>query len=140
MPLRMQIKKQDKKPADASELVCYKCPSCSMLTWRKRQSKGKVSCPFCCNGLPEYVTKIVPETMTVHNEKPEKTGKPLQHPVKRYDTKHQAEARNETSPFTIEFFMVQGTGFQCMAYRNGDGKWRGAFDNEELPGTVRVLG
>jgi hypothetical protein len=43
------------------------------------------------------------------------------------------------SPFLVEFFMVQGIGFQCMAYRNSDGKWLGAFDNRELPGTVRVL-
>jgi hypothetical protein len=43
------------------------------------------------------------------------------------------------SPFLVEFFMVQGIGFQCMAYRNSDGKWRGAFDNRELPGSIRVL-
>ncbi|HEY1789248.1 MAG TPA: hypothetical protein VGJ73_13905 [Verrucomicrobiae bacterium] len=43
------------------------------------------------------------------------------------------------SPFLIEFFMVQGVGFQCMAYRNSDGKWRSAFDNRELPGAIRVL-
>ena len=43
------------------------------------------------------------------------------------------------SPFVHEFFMVQGSGFRCMAYRNRDGKWRGAFDNEELPGAIRVL-
>ena len=43
------------------------------------------------------------------------------------------------SPFVHEFFMVQGSGFRCMAYRNQDGKWRGAFDNEELPGAIRVL-
>jgi len=43
------------------------------------------------------------------------------------------------SPFIHEFFMVQGSGFRCMAYRNQDGKWRGAFDHEELPGAIRVL-
>lgn len=47
-----------------------------------------------------------------------------------------ADAR---SPFLVEFFMVRGVGFQCMAYRNSDGKWRGAFDNRELPGTIHVL-
>jgi hypothetical protein len=46
---------------------------------------------------------------------------------------------NGVSPFILEFFMVQGSGFRCMAYRNDDGKWRGAFDNEELPGAIRVL-
>jgi len=48
-------------------------------------------------------------------------------------------AQEGTSPFVLEFFMVQGTGFICMAYKKDDGKWRGAFDNKELPGAVRVL-
>ncbi|HEX3624541.1 MAG TPA: hypothetical protein VH280_03855 [Verrucomicrobiae bacterium] len=54
---------------------------------------------------------------------------------------HKADvvAKDATSPFLVEFFMVQGMGFQCMAYRNADGKWRGAFDNRELPGAIRVL-
>jgi hypothetical protein len=47
--------------------------------------------------------------------------------------------KDAASPFLVEFFMVQGAGFQCMAYRNSDGKWRGAFDNRELPGAIRVL-
>jgi hypothetical protein len=45
----------------------------------------------------------------------------------------------EPSPFLVEFFMVQGIGFICMAYRNTDGKWRTAFDDIELPGNIRVL-
>lgn len=48
-------------------------------------------------------------------------------------------ADEAASPFLVEFFMVQGVGFQCMAYRNSDGKWRGAFDNRELPGAIHVL-
>ncbi|HEV2327527.1 MAG TPA: hypothetical protein VGY56_01925 [Verrucomicrobiae bacterium] len=47
---------------------------------------------------------------------------------------------DKVSPFLLEFFMVQGSGFRCMAYRNQEGKWRGAFDDEELPGAIRVLG
>jgi len=43
------------------------------------------------------------------------------------------------SPFVNEFFLVQGDGFCCMAYRDPEGKWRGAFNNEELPGVIRVL-
>jgi hypothetical protein len=43
------------------------------------------------------------------------------------------------SPFVLEFFMVQGAGFQCMAYCNGDGKWHEAFNDRELPGAVRLL-
>lgn len=48
--------------------------------------------------------------------------------------------KDAASPFLVEFFMVQGLGFVCMAYRNSDGKWRTAFDNRELPGAIRVLG
>ena len=50
-----------------------------------------------------------------------------------------AEQEKASSPFTLEFFMVQGSGFICMAYLKDDGKWRGAFDNRELPGAIRVL-
>ena len=49
------------------------------------------------------------------------------------------DAEDTRSPFIVEYFMVQGVGFRCMAYRNNDGKWRRAFDDRELPGAVRVL-
>ena len=48
-------------------------------------------------------------------------------------------ANDAGSPFLVEFFMVRGVGFQCMAYLNSDGKWRSAFDNRELPGAIYVL-
>jgi hypothetical protein len=51
-----------------------------------------------------------------------------------------AEEQNGVSPFDTEFFMVQGVGFKCMAYRSGDGQWRTAFENQLLPGKIRVLG
>jgi len=35
--------------------------------------------------------------------------------------------------------MVQGVGFQCMAYCDQDGKWRNAFNNEELFGEIYIL-
>ncbi|HEX3628422.1 MAG TPA: hypothetical protein VH280_23690 [Verrucomicrobiae bacterium] len=54
------------------------------------------------------------------------------------DSGHAGEC-DHVSPFVLEFFMVQGSGFRCMAYRNQDGKWRGAFDDEVLPGAIRVL-
>lgn len=54
-------------------------------------------------------------------------------------TESAAEDRGEPSPFIYEFFMVQCVNFKCMAYRDQDGKWRGALDNEELDGFVRVL-
>jgi hypothetical protein len=53
--------------------------------------------------------------------------------------KMESTIRDAASPFLVEFFMVRGVGFQCMAYRNSDGKWRGAFDNRELPGAIYVL-
>jgi hypothetical protein len=54
--------------------------------------------------------------------------------------KAEAVVKDAASPFLVEFFMVRGVGFQCMAYRNSDGKWRAAFDNRELPGSIHVLG
>lgn len=50
-----------------------------------------------------------------------------------------AEYRNADSPFVYEFFLVQGTDYRCMAYRDGHGKWRAAFSHSELPGSVRIL-
>jgi hypothetical protein len=50
-----------------------------------------------------------------------------------------ADARDGESPFLVEFFMVQGVGFRCMAWLGYDGKWRTAFDNKILPGMIRVM-
>ena len=50
-----------------------------------------------------------------------------------------AEIQDEPSPFIVEFFLVQGIGFRCMAYRDHDGKWHRAMDNEELQGPIAVL-
>jgi hypothetical protein len=50
-----------------------------------------------------------------------------------------AEERAESSPFIVEFFMVRGPGFLCMAYCGADAKWRDAFNNEELYGDIQVL-
>jgi len=49
------------------------------------------------------------------------------------------EKRIESSPFILEFFMVQGAGFRCMAYRDPNGVWRNAFNNEELMGEIYIL-
>ncbi|HEX4349244.1 MAG TPA: hypothetical protein VH251_02595 [Verrucomicrobiae bacterium] len=45
----------------------------------------------------------------------------------------------EDASFIIEFFMVQGVGFRCAAYRDLDGRWRGASNNEELFGEIQIL-
>ena len=42
-------------------------------------------------------------------------------------------------PFLIEFFMVEGDDFRCMAYCDQAGKWRNAFNHVELPGVVHIL-
>jgi hypothetical protein len=77
-------------------------------------------CPFCSSVQPDYVTRIVPESLTTSEAGP--------------------GGRDGVSPFVLEFFMVQGSGFRCMAYRDHDGKWHSAFDHEVLPGAIRVLG
>jgi hypothetical protein len=50
-----------------------------------------------------------------------------------------AEEFDGSCPFIVEFFMVRGAGFRCMAYRDANGKWRSAYNNEELPGDICIL-
>lgn len=45
----------------------------------------------------------------------------------------------DKAPFLIEFFMVQGTGFRCMAYCDEDANWHDAFTNEVLSGDIQIL-
>ncbi len=42
-------------------------------------------------------------------------------------------------PFIIDFRLVQGIGFKCMAYRDQDGIWREAAGNDELPEPLQIL-
>jgi hypothetical protein len=49
------------------------------------------------------------------------------------------DAPTEASPFIVEFFMVQGPDFRCMAYRDQNGKWRKTLNDEELTGDVYIL-
>lgn len=39
----------------------------------------------------------------------------------------------------FDFVLVQGEGFRCIAYQDGNGIWREAFNNLAIPGTIRVL-
>lgn len=47
---------------------------------------------------------------------------------------------DSSSPFEIEFYMLQGIGFCCMGYCDPQGKWRSAFNHVELFGKIRILG
>jgi hypothetical protein len=132
---KLNVKRSQSK---VPELAAYTCPSCHRLVWGERNKETKVSCPFCSSGLPTYLNKVTPTKMIMRNERPQ------DHHVMVNDANRQSTALTEeagwTSPFIHEFFLVQGSGFRCMAYRNDDGKWRGAFSDEVLQGSVRVLG
>jgi len=45
----------------------------------------------------------------------------------------------ETSPFVVQFFMVQSLGFRGMAYCDQDGAWRNAFNHSRLFGRVYLF-
>jgi hypothetical protein len=107
------------------DLVSYKCPSCHLVTWHPRQLNQEILCPFCCHRLPGYVTKVSAERMVACENASPSANEP--------------HSECGVSPFVLEFFMVQGMGFRCMAYRNGDGKWHEAFNDRELPDAIRVL-
>jgi len=49
------------------------------------------------------------------------------------------EESPRSSPFIHEFFMVEVEGFRGMAYCDENGKWRTAYKDEELPGTVYIF-
>lgn len=110
----------DQNLSEGPGLVVCQCPSCKMVSWQKVQNRERRVCPFCSSVQLDYVTRIVPQAVVTSDASP--------------------GGCDGVSPFVLEFFMVQGSGFRCMAYRNQDGKWRGAFDDEELPGAIRVLG
>lgn len=122
-----------------SKLTAYECPSCHSLRWHPDKAEENVLCPFCAGGQPVYIGKISSETMIAKSKKALPESETLfAGPVRRLKIESLAGERT-ASPLVHEFHLVQGTGFRCMAYRNGQGKWRAAFDNAELPGDVRLL-
>jgi hypothetical protein len=133
---RAQEPKQGSSPRNF--YMSWICPSCNMVVWRENQEEAEVFCPFCSSGLPTYLNKVSPTRMIMRNERPQ------DHEVTASDANRQGTAPTEkvdrSSPFIHEFFLVQGSGFRCMAYRNNDGKWRMAFNDEVLTGAIRVLG
>ena len=42
-------------------------------------------------------------------------------------------------PPLIEFHLVQGACFRCVAYRDHHGIWRDALNNQELFGEITVI-
>ena len=50
-----------------------------------------------------------------------------------------AQPQTDSSPSLIEFFVVQGIGFRCVAYRDAQGRWHNAFTNEPLFGDIQIL-
>ena len=49
----------------------------------------------------------------------------------------QVDLRSQLPPIG-KIVVVQCTGFRCMAYRDRDGKWKGAYDHKPLS-VVSVL-
>ncbi len=135
--MKTQTRESKEAETNAGVSALHQCPSCHMVIWHDPGSTEELLCPFCFATLPAWLTRIVPETITMNETNP--TGKSPRRPMAA-EHSDSSEPHGARSPFLIEFFMVQGAGFRCMAYRNGDGKWREAFNNEELPGAIRVLG
>jgi hypothetical protein len=117
----------------------FKCPSCNMVAWHADEFATEILCPFCSNALPRYVTQISPQRMLMMDATDQSNVEKQLNDSTRRNPTRSVEREERGSPFVLEFFMVQGSGFICMAYRNHDGKWRGAFGNMELPGAIRVL-
>lgn len=57
----------------------------------------------------------------------------------QFDPAKTATPPPEATSCLFEFFVVQGVGFQCVAYRDHDGRWRNASNNEELRGDISIL-
>ena len=131
---------QDVNRTHGLNITGYQCPSCKMIAWHSSGFETEVFCPFCRHGLPRYVTQISSQRMIKMNAADHSNREnQINDSMRTTATRRCVGPEEGASPFVLEFFMVQGSGFICMAYCNHDGKWRGAFDNVELPGAIRVL-
>ena len=59
--------------------------------------------------------------------------------ARKSETRFTAGDERNESPFIVEFFMVTGSGFRGMAYRDHDGTWRRAFGHEALTGGIQIF-
>jgi hypothetical protein len=48
-------------------------------------------------------------------------------------------SRKRTTSQRGKAFIVQCTGFRCMAYRDNTGKWRDYFNDDEIHGEVNII-
>jgi hypothetical protein len=53
---------------------------------------------------------------------------------------HSPTVKGSECPFVVEFVMVEGINFVCMAYLDKNDVWRNAYNNVELLEPIRVLG
>ncbi|HUA68114.1 MAG TPA: hypothetical protein VMA13_06160 [Candidatus Saccharimonadales bacterium] len=49
------------------------------------------------------------------------------------------EKKESVLPPVGKEVVVQCRGFRCLAYRGRDGKWRGVFDQKELPEVLEIF-
>ena len=56
-----------------------------------------------------------------------------------FESKTATDAGENSMISNFEFVLVQGEGFRCIAYLDDNGRWREAFNNQEIPGSIRVL-
>ena len=82
----------------------------------------------------EAVARLV--TTMLNNLRP---YKPMMQAITSEFDSMDALERPAEWPFLVEFFMVEGKGFQCMAYCDNDGKWRNARNHFQLYGEIRIL-
>jgi hypothetical protein len=43
-------------------------------------------------------------------------------------------------PVLVQYEIVEGPGYRCVAYCDEDGRWRSASNHQELRGEIRILG
>jgi hypothetical protein len=58
---------------------------------------------------------------------------------KDMNEKREVQEAEATPPAQPKAVLVQTEGFQCMAYQDCHGKWRGFYDLKLLPGKVEVV-
>lgn len=50
-----------------------------------------------------------------------------------------AKQPNNAKSLVMQFLLVQGINFRCVAFCDQQGRWRDAFNREELFGDIHIL-